>query len=129
MNTAFLIQVAISALAVAAMVALAAWARIARPLAPLDEAQARALFAEDFPDRTVEAVWVATDGAGALAKSGAEALVLSRIGDGYATRHLPWTDAAAVGLRDGKLTLRLADVAAPKAVIALAAWPPKDLAA
>ena len=129
MSAAFLVQVAVSALAVAAMVALAAWAKIARPQAPLDEARARALFAEDFPDRTIEAVWVATDGAAALARSGDEALVLSRIGDGYTTRHLPWAEAAASAPRDGKLTLKLADVAAPRAVIALAAWPPKDLAA
>ncbi|THD82694.1 MAG: hypothetical protein E7812_01045 [Phenylobacterium sp.] len=129
MNAAFLIQVAVSALAVAAMVALAAWAKIARPQAPLDEARARALFAEDFPERTIEAVWVATDGTGALARSGAEALVLSRLGDGYTTRQIPWAEAAAAALRDGRITLKIADVAAPRAVIALDAWPPKDLAA
>ena len=129
LSQAFLVQLAVSGAAVTALVGLAAWARIARPLNPLDETTARLLLSEEFPDRGVEQVWVATDGAGALAKSGASALVLCRIGDGYAARQIPWGQALSAAFRDGRITLDLADVAAPKATIALPAWPPKDLAA
>lgn len=129
MNHAYLVQVAASGAAVAALVGLAAWARIARPLNPLSEETARFHLAEEFPDRTVERVWVAVDGAGALAKSGASALVLCRLGDGYVARQIPWGQALATAFRNGRITLDLGDVAAPKAVISLAAWPPKDLAA
>jgi HAMP domain-containing protein len=128
-SQAFLVQVAASAAAVAALVGFAAWARIARPLNPLDDAAARGLLSEEFPTRTIERVWVATDGAGALAKSGASALVLCRLGDAYVARQIPWAQALAAAFRDGQITLDLADVAAPKAVISLPAWPPKDLAA
>lgn len=126
---AFLIQLAASAAAVSALVGLAAWARIARPLPPLDEASARALLADEFPEHTIERVWVADDGGGALARSGASALVLCRIGDGYVARQIPWGQALSAAFRDGRITLHLADIAAPKAVISFSAWPPKDLAA
>jgi len=129
LSHAFVIQVAASGAAVAALVGLAAWARIARPLDPLSEQSARRHFAEEFPDHPIEQVWVAVDGAGALAKSGASALVLCRLGDGYVARQVPWGQALAATFRDGRITLALGDVAAPKAVISLAAWPPKDLAA
>lgn len=129
MNKAFLIQFAASGAAVAALVGLAAWARIARPLNPLDDARAAALFAEEFPGKLIEKLWVAVDGAGALAKSGAAALVLVQVGDGYAARQIPWAQALAAGFKDGRISLDLADVAAPKAVIAFESWPPKDLAA
>lgn len=125
----FFIQLAASGAAVAALVALAAWAKIARPAEPLNEAKARAMLADEFPDRTLDALWVAQDGSGALAKSGALALVLCRIGDGYAARQIPWAQALSASFRDGRLSVDLADVAAPRAVIALPAWPPKDLAA
>jgi hypothetical protein len=124
-----MIQTAGSAVAVALMIGLAAWARIARPLAPLDETAARALFAEEFPGEPIEAVWVAADGRGAIARSGAVGLVVSRIGDGYVARHIPWTQALAATARNGKVSLKLGDVTAPRAVLAFAAWPPKELAA
>jgi HAMP domain-containing protein len=130
LSHAYLLQVAASGAAVAALVGLAAWARIARPLNPLDEASARFHLGEEFPGRPIEQVWVAVDGAGALAKSGASALVLCRLGDGYVARQIPWAQAlVATAFRNGRITLDLGDVAAPKAVISLAAWPPKDLAA
>jgi len=129
LSQAYLVQVAASGAAVAALVGLAAWARIARPLNPLDEASVRFHLAEEFPERTVERVWVAVDGAGALAKSGASALVLCRLGDGYVARQIPWGQAVAAAFRDGRLTLDLGDVAAPRATISLPAWPPRDLAA
>lgn len=129
LTQAYLVQLGASGAAVAALVGLAAWARIARPLNPLSEQSARFYLTEEFPDRVIEQVWVAVDGAGALAKSGAAALVLCRLGDGYVARQVPWAQALAAAFRDGRVTLDLGDVAAPKAVISLAAWPPKDLAA
>jgi hypothetical protein len=125
LNQAFLIQTAASAAAVAVLVGLAAWAKIAKPGAPLDEARARKLLAEDFPGRTIEEIWVAVDGKGALAKSGATALLLCELGDGYVCRQVPWAQALAASFRDGRITVNLADVGAPKVVIALTAWPPK----
>lgn len=129
MSTAFLIQTAASLVAIGAMVALAAWAKIARPQAPLTEARARELLAEDYPDDVIEAVWVSADGAGALAKSGGSALVLTRLGDGWATRQMSWAGAAGAPLSEGKLSLKLGDAAAPRAVLALPAWPPGEFAA
>ena len=133
MSQALLIQMAASAAAVALLVGLAAWAKIARPSAPLDDVRARKLLAEDFPGRVIDALWVAVDGKGALAKSGATALVLCELGDGYVCRQIPWAQALTSSWKDGRITVNLADVGAPKAVIALTAWPPKgpptDLAA
>lgn len=129
MNDEFFIQLASSAAAVGALIALAAWAKIAKPVAPLDEYKARAMLAEEFPGRTVEAVWIASDGCGALAKSGALALVICRVGDGFAARQIPWGQAVSATFKNGKLSVNLGDIAAPTAVISLPSWPPKDLAA
>lgn len=129
MSQAYFIQLGASVAAVSILVALAAWARIARPVDPLTDAKARALLAEEFPGRTLDAVWVASDGAGALAKSGALALVVCRLGDGFVARQIPWAQALQASFRNGRLSVDLADVAAPRAVIALPAWPPKELAA
>jgi hypothetical protein len=129
LSQAFLIQVAASGAAVAALVALAAWARIARPLNPLDESSARFHLAEEFPGRKVDQLWVASDGAGALARSGASALVLCRVGDAYVGRQIPWAQALSAAFRGGRITIDLADIGAPKAVLVLPAWPPADLAA
>lgn len=129
MNAAFLIHSGASALAVAALVALAAWARIARKTPRLDENRARALLAEEFPEEVLEQVWLASDGAGAIAKSGASALLLMRIGDSYAARQIPWVKAIAAGTRDGEVAFASGDAAAPRLRLNLAAWPPKGLAA
>jgi hypothetical protein len=129
LNDEFFIQLASSAAAVGALIALAAWAKIAKPVAPLDEYKARAMLAEEFPGRTVEAVWIAADGCGALAKSGALALVICRVGDGFAARQIPWGQAVSATFKNGRLSVNLGDIAAPTAVISLPSWPPKDLAA
>jgi len=129
LNTEFLLQFVASALAVGALVLLVAWARIARPTPPLDEARARDLIAQEFPGRTIEGVWVASDGAGAVGRSGAAALIICRVGDGYAARSVPWAQALAASFKDGRLRVDLGEVAAPRAVLTLEAWPPKDLAA
>lgn len=127
MDDAFFVQMALSATAVGLLVALAAWAKIAKPVGPLDEHKARALLAEEFPTRKVEAVWIASDGCGALAKSNGLALVICRVGDGFALRQIPWPQAVAATFKNGKLSIDLRDVAAPTAVIALPSWPPENL--
>jgi hypothetical protein len=125
----FYIQLFASGLAVAALVGLAAWAKIARPAGPLDDAKARTLFEDEFPGRRLDGLWVASDGQGALAKSGGLALVICRLGDGYVARQIPWAQALQASFKQGRLCVDLADIAAPKAFLNLPAWPPKDLAA
>jgi hypothetical protein len=120
----FAVQFAASFAAVALLVGLAAWAKIAKPMTPLDDARALKLLEQEFPGRTVERIWVAVDGRGALAKSGAAALVLCEVGDGYVARHIPWAQAISSSFRDGVVKLDLSDVAAPNARIALQSWPP-----
>jgi len=110
-------------------VGLSAWAKLARPLPPLTETRARAILGEEFPGRTVESLWIAADGCGALARSGASALVLCQVGDGYLARSLPWAQALASTFRDGELRLDLADVGAPRARLAFDTWPPLGVAA
>jgi hypothetical protein len=125
---AFFIQVAASGAAVAVLVGLAAWAQIARPAGPLDDARARTLLAEEFPGRTLDGLWIAVDGKGAVAKSGAAALVLCQLGDGFVARQIPWGQALAASFRNGRIVVDLADVSAPKAIISLPDWPPPELA-
>lgn len=129
MDKAFLIQFTGSMTAVAILVALAAMARIGRPSPGLDEARARTLLGEDFPDRNIDQLWIAREGRGALARSGACALILIQVGDGYAARRLSWGQASSAMFRNGRLNIRLDEMAAPRAVLAFDNWPPKDLAA
>jgi hypothetical protein len=128
-SQAFLMQMAMSAAAVMVLVALAAWAKIAKPMSPLTDQRAEQLFAEEFPGRRLDRIWVAVDGRGALARSGASALVLCEVGDHYVARHIPWAQAVSASFRDGVLKLDLSDIAAPQARLALTAWPPQDMAA
>ena len=129
MDDAFFVQLALSAAAVGALIALAAWAKIAKPVDPLDDHRVRAILAEEFPGRTLDAVWIASDGAGALAKSAGLALILCRVGDGFAARQIPWGQAVSATFKNGRLSVNLGDIAAPTATISLPSWPPKDLAA
>lgn len=122
---AFLSQLAVSGVAVLVIVALAAAARLARSNPPLDEAAARALLADDFPDAHIDRVWLAADGAAALARSGARALYLFRLGDAWVARDLPWSEVAAAPVRDGRLHLRLSDVSPRLARPVLAGWSPE----
>ena len=128
MDKGFAIQFAGSFAAVALLVALAAWAKIAKPMSPLSEARARVLFADEFPGKALDGLWVTSDGRGALARSGASALVLCEVGDGYAARHIPWAQAVAASFRDGVLKLDLADVSAQRARLAFDSWPPAGVA-
>lgn len=127
MDDGFFVQLALSAGAVAALIGIAAWAKIAKPVSPLDDHKARAILAAEFPDRTVDAVWIGVDGCGALAKSGALALVICRVGDGFAARQIPWGQAVSATFKNGALRVNLGDIAAPTAIISLPSWPPADL--
>ncbi len=127
---ATLIQFVVSLIAVAGLVGLSAWLGRPRPTPALDEAAARRIRAEEFPDDAPDAVWPSADGRGALARSGDRALVIYRLGDGYVARALPWREALAAPVRDGRLDLRFAEVAAPRARLAMGpAWPPREAAA
>nr|WP_232793082.1 hypothetical protein [Caulobacter hibisci] len=117
-----------SAIAVGLLVGLSAWARLARPTPPLDVDGALALLAEEFPDHRVDSVWLAGDGAGLVARSASEALVLWRRGDGYVARSAPWADIVANGANEGRIRLPGID-GAPRLVLGHQPWPPAETAA
>jgi hypothetical protein len=126
-NAAALIQLAVSAIAVALMTGLAALATRGRGAPPLDEAAARRLLADEFPGDRIEGLWLAADGKGAVARAGDRALVVARMGDGYVARKLAWRDAQAARVRDGRLRISFKEPGAPRAVLAFAAWPPQTV--
>jgi hypothetical protein len=125
LDKALLIQLLGSAVAVSLLIAIAAWARIARPTPPLDAEGARALLAQEFPDDPVDALWIAADGAGLVARSGERALVLWRKGDGYVARDTSWAAALAAKADNGRLKLKLAD-GATRLALNGGAWPPAE---
>lgn len=127
MDKALLIQLGGSVLAVALLVAFAAWLGVARPTPPLDAEAAKALLAVEFPDHRPNALWIAADGAGLIARAGREALVVWRRGDGYVAREAPWSAVAALKPVGGRLSLRVAD-GRPVFAVADDVWPPKELA-
>lgn len=127
MDKALLIQLVGSAVAVSLLVAIAAWARIPRPTPPLDAQGAAALLAVEFPDDPVDALWIAADGAGLVARSGDRALVAWRKGDGYVARDLPLAAALAAKADSGFLRLKTAD-GALRLVLKDGAWPPPHFA-
>ena len=127
MDKALLIQLGGSMVAVALLVAFAAWMGVARATPPLDAESARTLLSLEFPDHRPDAVWIAADGAGIIAREGDLALVLYRRGDGYVARDLPWSALAALKPTHGRLTVRLAD-ARPVFAVNDDVWPPKELA-
>ncbi len=126
MDAAYLIQFAISAIAVAIMVGITAWATQGRNAAPLDEAAARRWFKDEFPSRQLDGLWIAEDGKGAIARSGEDALLLSRMGVGFVARRVPWSKAIAIKAEEGLLEIRLTDVTAPRAALAIEVWPPQE---
>lgn len=127
MDKALLIQLGGSIAAVALLVAFAAWMGVARATPPLDPDSGRALVALEFPDHKPDAVWIAADGAGVIAREGDLALVLYRRGDDYVARDLPWSAISALKPTNGRLALRLGD-ARPVFAVNDDAWPPKELA-
>jgi len=120
MEQGYLIQFAVSAVAIIVLASVAAWARIPRKVAPLDESSARAVIADELPDALVERVWIDAAGQAAVAKSGSEAVVLFRVGDGFAVRQAPWSKLAKADARDGRVIIRFGDPAAPAARFQLA---------
>lgn len=129
MTSAFLIQTLGSLVAVLLLAGLAWWAKIARAAPDLDADNARVLLAEEFPDHAIGPVWIAADKCCAVARSGDEALILYRSGDGHVARHMPWARLAEGKAAGGFVQLRLGDVTAPRTRFALAegtAWPPSS---
>ena len=124
MTPAFWIQFAGSAVAVALLVGLAAWARIPKALPVLTLMQARALLAQVFPAKPIDALWIADDGRGAVARSGEIALVIYAAGDGFVARHLAWTDAVKAQPAAGRVNIDLHDFAAPRVRLRFETWPP-----
>jgi hypothetical protein len=127
LDKALLIQLGGSVVAVVLLVAFAAWMGVARATPPLDAEAAQALLTQEFPDHQPDAVWIAADGAGIIARAGDLALVLWRRGDGYVARDLPWSGVAALKSIDGRLVVRVAD-ARPVFAVNDDVWPPKELA-
>lgn len=127
LDKALLIQLGGSVVAVALLVAFAAWLGVARPTPPLDTEAAKALLALEFPDHRPSATWIAADGQGLIARAGQEALIIWRRGDGYVAREAPWTLIAALRPVGGRLSLRVAD-GRPVFAVADDVWPPKELA-
>ena len=127
MTPAFLLQTAASLVAILLLVALAAWARIARPTPALDGAAITDLLAFEAPGAPIDSIWIAGDRRGAIVRSADQAILITLAGDGYVTRSMPWSEAAKAAPSGGVLTLRLADVGAPRACFAVgdeAIWPP-----
>ena len=127
MDLSFLIKTGVSGLAIALLVALAAWARIARPTPELDETAVRDILAFEFPGVRAGGIWISEDGRGAVVRAGDEALIVYRIGDGYVARSAPWATLADSIPKNGAIDLRLADVGAPRARLRLpdgGVWPP-----
>ncbi len=128
MDKALLVQLLGSAVAVALLVGLAAWAGKPRPTPPLDGVSAHRLLAEEFPDHRIDHVWLADDGAGVVARSGAEGLVIWRRGDGYVARSAPWAAIAGAVPKDGRLRLSAVD-GVPVLMAGQGVWPPAEAAA
>lgn len=115
MDQGYIVQFAVSIAGIVVLALVAAWARIPRKVASLDESSARAVIAEELPDTLVEKVWVDAAGQAAVAKSGSEGVVLFRVGDGFAVRSAPWAEVAHAAARDGRVVIRFHDPAAPAA--------------
>jgi len=126
LTAAYLVKFAISAIAVAMMVAITAWATRARSPALLDETSARRWLAVEFPNRALDGLWIADDANGAIARSGDDALVLSRLGAGWVARQVAWSQVMAAPTSNGRLDIHFGDVTAPRAVLALNSWPPQE---
>ena len=117
--TAFWIQFAVSFAAIGLMIALAAWARIARPQPVLTSEQARMLIVLDFPTAEPRPIWIADDGHGAIARNGDQALLLFAVGDSYVTRSVAWRALSDAVPKAGRVRLNLHEFEAPMAQFAV----------
>lgn len=122
----FVLQLLGSGIAVAALVGLVAWARIARPAPPLDPESATALFAQEYGCDRLSELWIAPDGASAVGHAGDSALVAWRAGDGYRLRRVAFDHLTASKTAGGRVRLKLDDPATPTLsfTVASGAWPP-----
>ena len=126
--TAFWIRFAVSFAAIGLMIALAAWAKIARPQPGLTPEQARKLIVLDFPSARLSTLWIADDGHGAVAREGDQALLLFAVGDSYVTRVVAWSSLSDAQTKAGQVQLNLHEFDAPVAQFAVSgAWPPAVL--
>ncbi len=121
MSYAFLIQTAISLLLVTLLILVTLWARIPKPTPPLDQTSVLAMLADEYPQLQIDQVWIGPDGASALAAAGDQALTLSRLGDGYVSRSMPWAGLDAAQRHGARVAFHLPDPAAPNLHIS---WPP-----
>ena len=122
--TAFWIRFAVSFAAIGLMIALAAWAKIARPQPALTPEQARKLIVLDFPTAEPRPIWIADDGHGAIARIGDQALLLFAVGDSYVTRSVAWSSLSGAQTKAGQVQLNLHEFDAPVAQFAVSgAWP------
>lgn len=120
MDQAYIIQFAVSATAIVVLALVAWWARIPRPVAPLDEASARAMIGEELPDLSLDRVWVDAIGQTAVARAGDEGVVLFRVGDSFAVRNLSWAQVTRSRVAKGRALFTFGDPAAPVAAFQLA---------
>lgn len=120
MDQGYIVQFAVSGVAIIVLATLAALARIPRKVPPLDEASARAVIADELPDTPVDRVWVDANGRVAVAKSGSEGVVLFRVGDSFAVRSAPWNDVTQAPVKGDGVVIRFHDPAAPAARFQLA---------
>ena len=116
----FIITQLVTLAIVGGIMGLVAWVKIPRATPPLDEAEVKRRLAEDFPNSPLDQIWIAIDGAGAVARSGDLALLLFRMGDSYVSRSMVWSQAVQAEAIKGRFWFRFNDFAAPKASLALA---------
>ena len=123
---AFVLQLLGSAVAVALIVGLVAWAKIGRPAPALDAGSVTALLIEEFGDVRISELWIAPDGLAAVAHAGDTALVAWRAGDGYRLRKIAFSHLAAARTGSGRVRLKLNDPATPPLSFTVpeGAWPP-----
>ena len=118
----------LACVAILLLAGLASWAKIARgPPAARRRQRARRCWPRSFPITRSVAVWIAGGQVRAVARSGDQALILYRSGDGHVARQMRlergWRRR---GRQGGVVRFGCGDVAAPRARSPWprAAWPP-----
>lgn len=119
-------QLIASGAAIGVIVAVVAWAKIAREWRPLDAESAAALFRYEFDCDRISELWLSADGEAAVAHAGAWALVAWRVGDGWRLRKVAFARLSAARAQGGRVRLRLDDPATPPIsfTVGEGAWPP-----
>lgn len=94
--------------------------RMSKRLVLRDEADARAVFAHDYPDARIGDVLLTDDGDGALFSTSDGPAVATAFGDGWFTRALRSGDVKEVRETKARLHVRLDDFGAPSISLAIA---------